>query len=144
MDESFTVFPLCNTDLEEAYSIWDVTSSLAIGNTIDYLVVLQRYLERNPGLSFIARDKGTGRMVATLVGGTDGLYGTLRHAVVIPEYRGLGIMQKLIEQTLAGLRRYGVGEAALYVFSDNQLGLEYFLKSGWRKLEKVQVLVKTV
>ncbi len=144
MDERFAVLPLLDSDLKEAYTIWEATSCIDVGTENDYPAVMRRYLERNPDLSYIAREKETGAMVATLVGGTDGLYGTLRHAVVIPEFRGLGIMRKLIEHTLLGFKMYGVSEAALYVFEKNFSGMEYFLRSGWKELEKVRVLVKKI
>ena len=49
----------------------------------------QRYLERNPGFSFIARDDQD-NVIGCAMCGHDGRRGHLQHVMVRPEYRGRG------------------------------------------------------
>jgi len=58
-----------------------------------------RYLERNPGLSFVA-EKGD-RLVGCVMCGHDGRRGYLQHLAVLPEHRRQGIASALVERCLA-------------------------------------------
>ena len=64
---------------------------------------IQRYLERNPGFSFIARDD-QGNVIGCALCGHDGRRGSLQHVMVRPEYRGRGIANTLISHCLDKLQ----------------------------------------
>jgi N-acetylglutamate synthase len=90
-----------------------------------------RYLERNPGLSFIALDRD--HVVACAMCGHDGRRGYLQHVIVLPEYRNRGIASGLVEHCLLGLESIGIFKTHIDVSVDNNLANEYWVRRGWMK-----------
>ena len=88
-----------------------------------------RYLERNPGLSFIAIcDKS---IVGCVMSGHDGRRGYLQHLVVKSQYRRQGIGEKLVKACLNALAQEGVLKTHLFVFKDNGSGNSFWSARGW-------------
>ena len=69
-----------------------------------------RYLERNPGMSFVAEVGGV--LVACVMCGHDGRRGYLQHLLVRPEYRRQGIANALVERCLTSLAQLGSESAS--------------------------------
>ena len=88
-----------------------------------------RYLERNPGFSFVVLDGGD--VVACAMCGHDGRRGYLQHVIVLPEYRKRGIASELIECCLSKLESIGIFKTHIDVFVDNDLANEYWTRRGW-------------
>ncbi len=88
-----------------------------------------RYLERNPGLSFIAEVGGT--TVGCLMAGHDGRRGYLQHLVVSPEHRRKGIANALVEQCLLQLEGLGIKKSHIDVLKTNALASKYWENQGW-------------
>ncbi len=80
-------------DLDAVLALWGQTSGVGL-NESDTPDQLRAYLDRNPGLSLIARD-GT-RLVAAVLCGHDGRRGYLNHLAVVPEYRGRGLGRQMV------------------------------------------------
>ena len=80
-------------DLDAVLALWGQTSGVGL-NESDTPDQLRAYLDRNPGLSLIARD-GT-RLVAAVLCGHDGRRGYLNHLAVLPEYRGRGLGRQMV------------------------------------------------
>lgn len=91
----------------------------------------ERYLARNPGLSFIARVGD--RMVGCVMCGNDGRRGHLRHLAVEPAMRRQGIGTALVGRCLEALKRDGIEKTHIDVLVENQLGHEYWTKSRWQR-----------
>ncbi len=134
---NYTITEMITTDIPELLKIWDVTPNICYSQEYDYDQVVARYLERNPGMSFIARDNVTGKIIGTILAGTDGMYGTIRHAVVLPPFQRQGIMMSLTEAAMSGLKKYNIHEAFLYVLDGNISGISYYEKRGWQKVKGV-------
>ena len=94
-----------------------------------------RYLERNPGLSFVALDGDD--VVACAMCGHDGRRGYLQHVIVLPEYRNRGIASGLIERCLSGLESIGILKTHIDVFVDNDLANEYWVRQSWVKRDDI-------
>lgn len=90
-----------------------------------------RYLQRNPGLSFVALEEN--RIIACAMCGHDGRRGYLQHVIVLPDYRKRGIASQLIERCLSKLESIGIFKTHIDVFIDNELGNQYWVKRGWIK-----------
>lgn len=88
------------------------------------------YLERNPGLSFVAEVDG--RIQGCAMCGHDGRRGYLQHVIVSPDHRRQGIAGQLVEQCLQGLEALGIEKCHLDVFKTNQAAAGYWAKRGWR------------
>ena len=76
-----------------------------------------RYLRRNPGLSFVARDGEA--LAGCILCGHDGRRGYLNHLVVDQSHRRLGVGRRLSELALAGLEKAGIHKCHLLVLPDN-------------------------
>ncbi len=88
-----------------------------------------RYLERNPGLSFIAEVGGA--IVGCLMAGHDGRRGYLQHLVVRAEHRRKGIANALVEQCLLKLEALGIKKSHIDVLKTNSLASTYWESRGW-------------
>ena len=89
-----------------------------------------RYLERNPGLSFVAR-VGEHQLVGCVMSGHDGRRGYLQHLVVLPEFRRRGIANALVQRCLLELERLGILKCHIDVFKTNALAQAYWERQGW-------------
>ena len=90
----------------------------------------QRYLLRNPGLSFVAEDATA--MVGCVMSGHDGRRGYLQHLVVLPAYRNRGIASALVEHCLAGLEQLGIQKSHIDVLQTNEEAQRYWQARGWK------------
>ena len=89
-----------------------------------------RYLERNPGLSFVAEHGG--KVVGCIMCGHDGRRGYLQHLVVHMEHRRTGIANALVGRCLVELERLGIFKSHIDVFKTNALAQAYWESQGWK------------
>ena len=94
-----------------------------------------RYLERNPGLSFLA--VADNQVVGCAMCGHDGRRGYLQHVVVDPAYRRQGLANALVERCLAELGTLGIDKTHIDVLVDNDLGNGYWTRRGWQKRDDI-------
>ena len=90
----------------------------------------ERYLARNPELSFVAEAEG--RLIACVMCGHDGRRGYLQHLLVLPDYRRQGIAQGLVQRCLVALEQLGIHKCHLDVFKSNVSAAEYWQGQGWQ------------
>jgi ribosomal protein S18 acetylase RimI-like enzyme len=96
---------------------------------------IARYLERNPGFSFVALVGGT--IVGCVMCGHDGRRGYLQHLAVSPDYRLGGIGSALVEACLTKLKGLGIFKAHIDVLIENRQANEFWRRRGWRKREDI-------
>ena len=89
----------------------------------------ERYLARNPQMSFVAEAQG--RVIACVMCGHDGRRGYLQHLLVLPDYRRQGIAQALVERCLGALEQLGIHKCHLDVFKTNTSAAQYWQGQGW-------------
>ncbi len=92
-----------------------------------------RYLRRNPGLSFVARDGEA--LAGCILCGPDGRRGYLNHLVVEESHRHLGIGRRLAELALAGLEKDGIYKCHLFILPDNLEAKAFWRRLGWIERE---------
>jgi ribosomal protein S18 acetylase RimI-like enzyme len=103
--------------------------------TVDSRGATERYLARNPGLSFVARCAK--RIVGCVMCGHDGRRGYLQHLAVDPEYQRRGIGTALVERCLAELSRLGIDKAHLDVLVANEPAHQYWTGRGWKRRDDI-------
>ncbi|KPW87590.1 GNAT family N-acetyltransferase [Pseudomonas syringae pv. coryli] len=94
-----------------------------------------RYLERNPGMSFVA--EADGALCGCVMCGHDGRRGYLQHLIVLPEYRGRGIAHELVERCLECLDALGIYKCHLDVMKSNEAAGRYWHRQGWTLREDI-------
>ena len=118
-------------DYDAAVQLWRRVEGLEIAEGDDREGVAQ-FLARNPGLSRVASDGSAIAGVALC--GLDGRRGHIYHLAVDPAYRGRGLGKRLLDESLAGLRRTGVKRVLIMVAEDNPIGREFWKRSGFEEI----------
>lgn len=124
------------SDYEAVMALWQTTESMALKEA-DSQANITRYLARNPGLSFVAKQQG--QIVGAVLVGTDGRRGYLQHLAVAQSMRGQGIGKQLIEHAVASLAQQGVAKTHLFVANENRLAQGFYQRLGWFARDEVRM-----
>lgn len=98
---------------------------------------MEKYLLRNPGLSFVAEEQGN--IVASLMAGHDGRRGYIQHLAVADKNRGQGIAGRLLELCLDALAQQGIVKSHVHVLYSNRSGIEFWSRRGWIHREEIEM-----
>ena len=116
-------------DYQDVCSLWERTEGLKLDESDEY-ENLERYLLRNPKLSYVVWDDD--RIIGAVKCGQDGRRGYLYHLAVDHEYRNLGISKMLYSKCIQELKKQGIMKCTLYILCDNVDGLNYWEHNGWK------------
>lgn len=128
--------PMTIADHAEAWALWRRTEGVGI-SAADGREGIERYLDRNPGFSFVARAGGS--LVGTLMAGHDGRRGYLFHLAVAGEIRGRGIGRELVRRSLEALKAAGIERTHAMVFSNNTSAHSFWRQIGFQYLDFMHV-----
>jgi ribosomal protein S18 acetylase RimI-like enzyme len=118
--------PFRPSDFGEARALWEASDGVGLSSA-DEPDAVRAFLERNPGLSFVATDPG---VVGTILCGHDGRRGLIHHLVAAPSHRRRGVATALLQHGLEALRREGIAKCHLLVYRTNEAGLAFWRKVG--------------
>lgn len=121
--------PMRPTDHAAAHALWSATPGVGT-DASDEPAAIAAYLERNPGMSFVADDGAA--LVGAVLGGSDGRRGYLHHLAVAPSHRGQGLGRELVEHALAALAAAGMWRCHVFVYASNPDGQAFWARGGWR------------
>lgn len=138
---AYTIHTFSPQDTPEALALWKVTPGIGISD-VDEPPKIAAYLERNPGLSFVARFEG--RLAGAVLCGTDGRRGYLHHLAVAPEFRHQNIGTDLVEHCLDGLQALGISKCHLFVYGGNDEGRAFWEKVGWKLRTDLVIMSKDI
>lgn len=136
---SFTLHEMRPDDHDEVLALWNKCPGVVVGASDDRQSI-ERYLERNPGLSVVARQDG--RLVGAVLCGHDGRRGYLHHLGVDPEARRQGVGRAMVDRCVEGLRQAGIVGAWLVVLADNKAGAEFWRSIGWKHADDCTLFVR--
>lgn len=111
-------------DYAAVHDLWSHTDGMSLNAFDDSRAGIENFLRRNPETCFVAEIAG--EIVGVILAGNDGRRGYIYHTAVKAEFRRRGIASRLLEETLAALEHQGIRKAALVVFSDNELGNNFW------------------
>jgi len=138
---SIEIQPMSMTAFEEILDLWQNSPGVGLSNA-DLPENIARFLDRNPGLSFIARDAEL--LVGAALCGHDGRRGYIHHLAVHQTYRRQGVGQALVESCLAGLRSINIDKCHLFVFDENQEAITFWENTGWIRRVELAVMSRFV
>jgi ribosomal protein S18 acetylase RimI-like enzyme len=118
-------------DYDAAIELWQRVEGLEIAEGDDREGVAQ-FLARNPGLSRVATDGSA--IVGVALCGHDRRRGHVYHLAVDPAYQGRGLGKRLLDESLADLRRTGVKRVIIMVADDNASGRQFWKRSGFEEI----------
>ena len=108
---------------EDVYRLWESCDGVGLSRA-DSKDSISRYLQRNPGLSFVALEDG--RVAGAILCGHDGRRASLNHLAVHPDFRKRGIATALVEKCRAALAAEG----------ETTISRVYHLDRGYERLEE--------
>jgi ribosomal protein S18 acetylase RimI-like enzyme len=123
-------------DYDEAIALWRSCEGIGLSAS-DEREPIARFLARNPGHSFVARDGEV--LVGALLCGHEGRRGYLHHLSVAPSHRELGLGRELVRSALDALEGAGIPKCHLFVLSDNEEGLGFWRRVGWAERVELRV-----
>ena len=129
-------------DLPKVIRFWEQMEGIGL-NESDSVPALASYLQRNPELSFVARDEQQ-QIIGAVLCGHDGRRGYLHHLAVAKEYRKMGIGRALVEKCLSVLRALNIPKCNLFLFFNNSGGEAFWREVGWRERGDLRLLQKVL
>ena len=119
--------PLSLGVYDAVFGLWRQCEGIGLSKT-DSRENIERYLERNPGMSFIAICGDA--VVGAVLCGHDGRRGYIHHMAVAPKYRRRSLGRRLVERCLAALAREGLQKCHLFVMNHNHDGIAFWKSVG--------------
>jgi len=116
------------SDYQPVIQLWRNCEGLSLRDA-DSRDGIEKYLERNPGLSFVAEDDA--QIFGSIMAGHDGKRGYIQHLAVDPALRKRGIATKLVDLCLDALKSRGIDKSHVHVLKKNQAGRAYWSSRGW-------------
>ena len=129
-DVTVSIQEMTIEDYEEVYTLWRASEGLEL-SVVDSKESIGRFLERNPGLSFVAREEG--QIVGAVLCGHDGRRGYIDQLAVKKSHRLRGIGKNLVARCVYNLIHTGIRRWHLFVLEDNNDALAFWNKLGWSK-----------
>lgn len=131
------IAPMTMEDYDEVIALWKATPGIGLSDA-DLREGIQRYLESNPGMSFVARDGG--KLVGAALCGHDGRRGYLHHLAVHPDHRRSGTGRRLSERCLEALKAEGITRCHIFVYANNSGGLAFWNRMGWYERVEMKLM----
>jgi putative acetyltransferase len=140
MDTNISEFHIDAYD--EVYSFWQLNEGVGLGEA-DSKENIQRHLNHNPGLSFVARNEN-GELIGTAFCSHDGRRAYLHHVAVHPRCRRQGIGSALVNKCFESLKSIGIPKCHALIFTENHAGRRFWKNIGWVEREGVMLISKTI
>jgi len=126
---------------DDVYALWRRCEGLGLSSA-DLREAIESYLDRNPGMSFVA--KANDSIVGAILGGHDGRRGYIHHLAVDANWRRRGIARQLVEKCLHALKESGIQKTHIFIFNDNANGIAFWKSIGWIGRSDISVISKTI
>ncbi len=129
-----TIIPLTIEDYDAVYEFWESVEGMGLSNA-DSREGIRAYLERNPGMSMVAKD---GDIIAgTVLCGHDGRRGYIHHLAVAEAYRGRRLGKELVELCKVKFKKAGIQKCHIFIYVDNESGKEFWRSVHWTERDDI-------
>ena len=133
------ISPMIPEDYDEVRDLWLTIRGFGIRALDDSREDIERFSRRNPTTSVVAR--ADGRIVGSILCGSDGRQGALYHVCVAKEYRRRRIGTQMVGFCMHQLRIMGINKVSLIAFAKNDIGNAFWNKIGWIRKTDVNYYV---
>lgn len=116
-------------DYEQVHDLWMKIKGFAIRSIDDSKEGVERFLNRNPGISVVAEEDG--KIVGAILCGHDGRRGCMYHVCVDPDYRLKGIGKSMVVFAMEALKKEKINKVSLIAFTQNDVGNAFWKEIGW-------------
>lgn len=123
----FTVRQMGIEDYDKVRALWQSSDSIQLSK-VDSRECIQRFLERNTGLSYVAMDGD--EIIGAVLCSHDGRMGYLSHLITTEEYRRQGVGRQLVGRCMYALTGLGIHRCILLVMKETEEALSF-----WRKVD---------
>ncbi len=120
-------------DYDDVRALWLTIRGFGIRALDDSREDVVRFIRRNPTTSVVAR--ADGRIVGSILCGSDGRQGALYHVCVARDYRRRGIGTRMVGHCMERLREMGLNKDSMIAFVDNSAGNAFWRQIGWKKCD---------
>ena len=124
-------------DYEAVMKLWTESDGIGLG-TSDSFESIEKFIQRNQGLSFVAMDEGD--IIGAVLCGHDGRRGYLHHLAIARPHRRRWIGQRLVTQTLNALGKWGIEKCHLVVFESNPDARDFWHNIGWTRRKELVMM----
>jgi ribosomal protein S18 acetylase RimI-like enzyme len=138
----FSLREMTLADYGQVLALWQAAEGVGLSDA-DSRPSIASYLERNPGLSFVALTE-EGDLIAAVLCGHDGRRGFIHHLAVAAAWRHCGVGRTLAEACLGRLREQGIQKCHLFVFGRNEPGRAFWRQIGWIEREELVVMSRSL
>ena len=125
-----TLKPMTPADYDAVRALWLTIRGFGIRALDDSREDIERFIARNPTTSVVA--EADGRIVGSILCGSDGRQGALYHVCVAKAYRRRGIGTRMVGYCMQRLKEMGINKVALIAFSHNDGGNAFWKQIGWK------------
>ena len=133
--EKYSIMPMTEGDYDEVRALWMTIRGFGIRALDDSREDIRRFIRRNPTTSVVARMDG--RIVGSILCGSDGRQGALYHVCVARDYRRRGIGTHMVGYCMHQLRLMGINKVSLIAFTSNDAGNAFWKQIGWTRKSDV-------
>ena len=120
-------------DYDAVRALWMTIRGFGIRALDDSREDVARFIRRNPTTSVVAMVGG--RIVGSILCGSDGRQGALYHVCVAREYRRKRIGTRMVGYCMERLREMGINKVSLIAFANNDAGNAFWRQIGWKKCD---------
>jgi ribosomal protein S18 acetylase RimI-like enzyme len=128
-------------DYDEIYRLWEMSDQIGLSKA-DSRYGIQKFLERNPGMSYVAIEDG--KIIGAVLCGHDGRRGYIHHLMVHPDYRRKGLGRSLVGRCMYALTRIGIQKCHLFIYEDNDAGMKFWEQLGWEKRVELSMMSQDI
>jgi len=121
--------------------LWQQCEGIGLSSA-DTQESIQTYLERNPGMSFIASSDR--KVIGAVLAGHDGRRGYIHHLAVHPDHRRKSLARQLVERCLAAMAAVGIHKCHIFIFNNNFDGVEFWKNIDWVHRSDINVMSITI
>lgn len=121
---------------DSVFALWQRCEGVGLSDA-DSRECIRSYLDRNPGMSFVA--VAGGKVAGAVLAGHDGRRGYLHHLAVHTDFRRQGVGLKLVERCLSVLSDAGIRKCHVFIFNGNTDGASFWQSIGWTRRKDIGV-----